>query len=178
MEFFTQDYLMHYGVKGMKWKKRKAGENDIRETDTGTGKRVTDMDRAMSIYRGRLSDANRIHGFYRSAALATGDHQHYNKVATNEEGRNWSTIEARERKKRAKSIRLRKQKARMNAALAKARARTSRPSSEGNNRPMPRPKTVTSSGAGVSVRKNSKYRPTPRRKFVTNSSSGVYLREY
>lgn len=25
MEFFSDDYLMHYGVKGMKWKKRKGG---------------------------------------------------------------------------------------------------------------------------------------------------------
>jgi len=24
MEFFSDDYLMHYGVRGMKWKKRKA----------------------------------------------------------------------------------------------------------------------------------------------------------
>lgn len=25
MRFFSDDYLMHYGVKGMKWKKRKGG---------------------------------------------------------------------------------------------------------------------------------------------------------
>lgn len=26
MQFFSDDYLMHYGIKGMKWKKRKGNE--------------------------------------------------------------------------------------------------------------------------------------------------------
>lgn len=37
MQFFSDDYLMHYGVKGMKWKKKKFGPGDGRPEDTNKG---------------------------------------------------------------------------------------------------------------------------------------------
>lgn len=37
MELFSEDYLMHYGVKGMKWKKRKHGLGDDRPDDKNHG---------------------------------------------------------------------------------------------------------------------------------------------
>ena len=53
MKYFSDDYLMHYGVKGMKWKKkRKPGELDA-ETDTATGekKNVKEWNRHWNNYR-------------------------------------------------------------------------------------------------------------------------------
>ena len=32
MQFFSEDYLMHYGIKGMKWKKKK-GNQDVKSPD-------------------------------------------------------------------------------------------------------------------------------------------------
>lgn len=37
MQFFSDDYLMHYGVKGMHWKKKKFGPGDARPTDANHG---------------------------------------------------------------------------------------------------------------------------------------------
>lgn len=34
MKLFSDDYLMHYGIKGMKWKKRKAPDGGYTDTDT------------------------------------------------------------------------------------------------------------------------------------------------
>lgn len=37
MQFFSEDYLMHYGVKGMKWKQHKFGLGDGRPEDVNRG---------------------------------------------------------------------------------------------------------------------------------------------
>lgn len=52
MRFFTDDYLAHYGIKGMKWKKRKPGEFEA-ETDTKTGekKNIKEWNRHWNNYR-------------------------------------------------------------------------------------------------------------------------------
>lgn len=85
MQLFSEDYLMHYGVKGMKWKKRKGA---VQETDTGTGERVADIQGAYDAHRKKMAENK---NFERYDSYRYGAHNFQAKRSIRDRGGNYST---------------------------------------------------------------------------------------
>lgn len=84
MQLFSEDYLMHYGVKGMKWKKRKG---PVPETDTGTGERVADIQGAYDAHRRKMAENK---NFERYDSYRYGAHNFQDKRSIRDRGGNYS----------------------------------------------------------------------------------------